>query len=287
MNHSARFLICLCACLAFTHCSQSVAPAPFDSDVPLDAAGPDARTDGANAPDSAGARDGADDVSFQRASVVWVTQSGGFRATGRILSPTPVDTELPTPVGGCEVIAPRLSAMVSDGTLSIEWNGQQRQIPFGENREYYDVLMPMPLAPGELVTARFSGSSTHPDFLLEGRMPPAMPAVLTPSQSGALPFRDDEPFLVRWNVVAASDFVRVQLFGIAASTPNNVTINCMAPISRGELRVPVETLRVLRDFPRQRALWIARFTDVRAVVRGAPVILRVSDYSQQVSILFN
>lgn len=182
-NHSARFLIRLCACLALTQCSQSVTPAPFDSDVPLDAAGPDARTDAANAPDAAGARDGgADDVSFQRASVVWVTQSGGFRATGRILSPTPVDTELPTPVGGCEVIAPRLSAMVSDGTLSIEWNGQQRQIPFGENREYYDVLMPMAFAPGELVTARFSGSSTHPDFLLEGRMPPAMPAVLTPSQ---------------------------------------------------------------------------------------------------------
>jgi hypothetical protein len=265
--------------LLLTGCSSIVRPmddmAELDSTAPSDSADVALSRDaGADVPPSL--PDALPDVHpSRRTSIVRLSNFDmAFVAPFAAYAAEPSPTQPPEFVAGCRVEDVRASRLVSAGAVTIRRTDTNARIvlPRDDLRNGEYRIDPIAaIAPNTELVASATGSAEFPAFEIGCTMPQAMPAPVQPANGAMIPFRDNEQILVRWDLIHDDDSVRVVLGGSNNAALLDVAVTCEAPIRRGAVVVPVEAVRVLRDYPNSRQILVYRFRRTSRVIDSVPI----------------
>lgn len=261
------------------HCGSIVQPT---DDVALADVANDAVLPIADADSSADATVSPDAARLRRTSIVRLTNQ--LTTLGVTFAPrgsVPARDELPEVVAGCRVEDVRHSNIVDAGTATVRFAAQERTLqPWSiRNNEYTIVEMLPRAAPGDEYTVAATGSTAFPAFSLGCSIPEAMPALTEPANGAVLEYRENVSLNVRWPAQPGADLVRVVLSGGNAMGTGDVRVDCVAPISRGQLTVPPEAVAVLRAYPQDRGISASRFRRVNIVVGDTPIEMQCGSRS--------
>lgn len=260
-------------CGAVVQPTEDVARVDAASDALVLIADADSTTDDSIPPDAA---------RLRRTSVVRLTNQ--LTTLGVTFAPrgaVPARDELPEVVAGCRVEDVRHSNIVDAGSVTIRSaTGEQALQRWSVRNNEYTILEMLPRAtPGMQYTLTATGSAEFPAFSLGCSIPEAMPALTEPPNDAMLEYRENVSLSFRWPAQPGDDLVRVVLSGGNAAATGDIRIDCVAPISQGQLTVPPEAVRLLRDYPRFRGISASRFRRANIVGGDAPIEMQCGNRS--------